>query len=340
MSTVKAWVDKRKYEDNEDYYEDDQPNAHCENYWMNNQSQQVYSNEGYYQEEEQPYWNHQEHDYQTNRYNLDGDDQEEEQPNGYWENSWNPSHTYTQNWNNSQRFEEEHSYPPYPQPPQQRMPNDSSFPPRPQGQNNYQGNYQRQGYDSKPKPRAKLLFKPRAEFVFKSRPRLESKSQYSQGNYQKPYQARSNMNEQGNSSSNSQNSSMMSMMAQLMESNKRAKRATKEWKAKLDELAAENKDLLKRTTQLKQIGELPSQPDVNSLERVEAITLKSGKVLPTPQGKSSLNGKEMRGGIAKESLEVEPQAPTEEEKKEEEPILMRKYVPMVPFPPKVKQKQA
>ncbi|CAM8936817.1 unnamed protein product [Rhodiola kirilowii] len=36
--------------------------------------------------------------------------------------------------------------------------------------------------------------------------------------------------------------------------------------------------------------------------------------------------------MAKEDLESEPQAPIEEEKEHEEPILMRKYVPMVPFP--------
>ncbi|CAM8914213.1 unnamed protein product [Rhodiola kirilowii] len=36
--------------------------------------------------------------------------------------------------------------------------------------------------------------------------------------------------------------------------------------------------------------------------------------------------------MAKENPEVEPQTPTEEEKKHEEPALMRKYVPMVPFP--------
>ncbi|CAM8991408.1 unnamed protein product [Rhodiola kirilowii] len=36
--------------------------------------------------------------------------------------------------------------------------------------------------------------------------------------------------------------------------------------------------------------------------------------------------------MAKENPEVEPQTPTEEEEKHEEPALMRKYVPMVPFP--------
>ncbi|CAM8944452.1 unnamed protein product [Rhodiola kirilowii] len=36
--------------------------------------------------------------------------------------------------------------------------------------------------------------------------------------------------------------------------------------------------------------------------------------------------------MAKENSEVEPQALIEEEKEHEEPILMRKYVPMVPFP--------
>ncbi|CAM8956512.1 unnamed protein product [Rhodiola kirilowii] len=154
-------------------------------------------------------------------------------------------------------------------------------------------------------------------------------SQYSQGNYQKPYQAKSSMNDQGNSSSSIQDNTMMSMMAQMLESQK-------ETNKRMEQLEAHNKMLDNQVAQqavaLKQMGKLPSQPDVNSIEHVEAITLKSGKVLPTPQGKSSLDGKEVEGGVAKESLEDEPPAPTVEEKKEEEPILMRKYVPMVPFP--------
>ncbi|CAM8889514.1 unnamed protein product [Rhodiola kirilowii] len=207
------------------------------------------------------------------------------------------------------------------EPPQRRMSNDSNFPPRPQGQNNYQGNYQRQGYSSN---------QNQGQNSYSNQGQSSNQnSQYSQGNYQKPYQAKSNMNDQGNSSSNSQDNSMMSMMAQMLESNKESNR---KMEARMDELMAENKRLAKENAHMKQKGKLPSQPDVNSLEHVEAITLKSGKVLPTPQGKSSLNDKEMEGGVAKESLEVEPQAPTEEEKKEEEPILMRKYVPMVPFP--------
>ncbi|CAM8987836.1 unnamed protein product [Rhodiola kirilowii] len=122
---------------------------------------------------------------------------------------------------------------------------------------------------------------------------------------------------------------MMAMMAQMLESNKKLE-------AKIDEIAAENKRLSKESAQqavaLRQMGKLPSQPDVNSIEHVEAITLENGKVLPTPQGKSSLKGKEVDGEMAKENSEVEPQTPTEEEKKHEEPALMRKYVPMVPFP--------
>ncbi|CAM8983909.1 unnamed protein product [Rhodiola kirilowii] len=201
------------------------------------------------------------------------------------------------------------------------MSNDSNFPPKPQGQNNFQGNYQRQGYGSN---------QNQGQNSYSNQGQSSNQnSQYSQGNYQMPYQAKSNMNDQGNSSSNSQDNSMMSMMAQMLESNKES---NMKMEAKMDELMAENKRLAKENAHMKQIGKLPSQPDVNSLEHVEAITLKSGKVLPTPQGKSSLNDKEMEGGVAKENLEVEPQAPTEEEKKEEEPILMRKYVPMIPFP--------
>ncbi|CAM8879796.1 unnamed protein product [Rhodiola kirilowii] len=121
----------------------------------------------------------------------------------------------------------------------------------------------------------------------------------------------------------------MSMMAQMLENQK-------ETNKRMEQLEAHNKMLDNQVAQqavaLKQIGKLPSQPDVNSIEHVEAITLKSGKVLSTPQENSSPNDKEMERGVATENLEVEPQAPTEGEKKEEEPILMRKYVPMVPFP--------
>ncbi|CAM8962412.1 unnamed protein product [Rhodiola kirilowii] len=216
------------------------------------------------------------------------------------------------------------------EPPQKRMSNDSNFPPRPQGQS-YQGNYQRQGYGSN-QNQGQNSYSNQGQNSYSNQGQGSNQnSQHSQGNYQnqRPYQAKSNMNEQGNSSSNSQDNSMMAMMAQMLESNKKLE-------ARMDEIAAENKRLSKENAQqavaLKQMGKLPSQPDVNSIEHVEAITLKSGKVLPTPQGKSSPNDKEMEGGVAKGSLGDEPQAPTEEEKKEEEPILMRKYVPMVPFP--------
>ncbi|CAM8978611.1 unnamed protein product [Rhodiola kirilowii] len=215
------------------------------------------------------------------------------------------------------------------EPPQRRMSNDSNFPPRPQGQNTYQGNYQRQGYGSNQNQGQNSYANQGQNSYSNQGHGSNQNSQYSQGNYQKPYQAKSNVNDQGNSSSSTQDNTMMSMMAQMLENQK-------ETNKRMEQLEAHNKMLDNQVAQqaiaLKQIGKLPSQPDVNSIEHVEAITLKSGKVLPTPQGKSSLDGNEAEGGVAKESLEDEPQAPTEEEKKQEEPILMRKYVPMVPFP--------
>ncbi|CAM8950779.1 unnamed protein product [Rhodiola kirilowii] len=123
---------------------------------------------------------------------------------------------------------------------------------------------------------------------------------------------------------------MIAMMAQMLESQK-------ETNKKMEELVAENKRLAKENAHMKQIGKLPSQPDVNSLEHVDAITLKSGKVLPTPQGKSNLNSKKVDEEVANENAEVELQAPTGEEKKEGEPILMRKYVPVIPFPQRLKK---
>ncbi|CAM8911514.1 unnamed protein product [Rhodiola kirilowii] len=177
------------------------------------------------------------------------------------------------------------------EPPQRRMVNDSNFTPKPQGQNNYQGNYQRQGYGS------------------------------NQNQGQNSYSTQG----QGQASSNAQDNPMMAMMAQMLESQK-------ETNKKMEELVAENKRLAKENAHMKQIGRLPSQPDMNSLEHIDAITLKSGKVLPTPQGKSNLNDKEMEEGVANENSKIELQTPTEEDKKEEESVLMRKYVPMVPFP--------
>ncbi|CAM8907397.1 unnamed protein product [Rhodiola kirilowii] len=239
----------------------------------------------------------------------------------------NQQRNYNQNANPTTRTYE---------PPQRRISNDSNFTSRPQGQGNYQSNYQgnnqRQAYGSSPNHnQGQNSYSNQGQNSTSNQGQGSNQnSQYSQGNYQKPYQAKSNMNEQGNSSSNSQDNPMMAMMAQILESNKESNR---KMEAKMDEVVAENKRLAREVAQMKQIGKLPSQPDVNYIEHVEAITLKSGKVLLTPQGKPSLKGKEVEEENAKESSEEEPQAPMEEEKKEhEEPILMRKYVPMVPFP--------
>ncbi|CAM8921953.1 unnamed protein product [Rhodiola kirilowii] len=214
------------------------------------------------------------------------------------------------------------------EPPQRRMSNEPNFAPKPQGQGNYQGTYQRQGYGSNQN-------QGQASYSTQGQGSNQNSQYSNQGNYQRPYQAKPQMNDQGPSNSqrqapsNNQDNTMMSMMAQMLDNQK-------ETNKRMEQLEAHNKMLENQVTQqavaLKQMGKLPSQPDVNSIEHVDAITLKSGKILPTPQGKSSPDGKEKEGGIAKENLEDEPQAPSEEEKKEEEPILMRKYVPMVPFP--------
>ncbi|CAM8928960.1 unnamed protein product [Rhodiola kirilowii] len=214
------------------------------------------------------------------------------------------------------------------EPPQRRMANDSNFTPRPQGQNSYQGSYQRQGYGSN-QNQGQNSYSTQGQGSTQN-------SQYSQGNSQRPYQAKSPMNDQGNShhqgqaSSNPQDNPMMAMMAQMLESQKETNKM-------MEELVAENKRLAKENAHMKQIGKLPSQPDVNSLEHVDAIMLKSGKVLPTPQGKSNFNSKEVDEEVANENAEVELQAPTGEEEKEEEPILMRKYVPVIPFPQRLKK---
>ncbi|CAM8896181.1 unnamed protein product [Rhodiola kirilowii] len=240
----------------------------------------------------------------------------EEDDDGYEEAHFvNQQRNYNQNANPTTRNYE---------PPQKRMSNDSNFTSRPQGQgnyqSNYQGNYQRQGYGFN-QNQGQNSYSNQGQNSYSNQGQGSNQnSQYSQGNYQKPYQAKSNMNEQGGSSSNSQDNPMMAMMAQMLESNKKLE-------AKIDEIAAENKRLSKESAQqavaLRQMGKLPSQPDVNSIEHVEAITLKNGKVLPTPQGKPSLKGKEVEGEMAKENLESEPQVPIEEEKEHEEPILMR-----------------
>ncbi|CAM8919529.1 unnamed protein product [Rhodiola kirilowii] len=214
------------------------------------------------------------------------------------------------------------------EPPQRRMSNEPNFAPKPQGQSNYQGTYQRQGYGSNQN-------QGQASYSTQGQGSNQNSQYSNQGNYQRPYQAKPQMNDQGPSNSqrqapsNNQDNAMMSMMAQMLENQK-------ETNKRMEQLETHNKMLENQVAQqavaLKQMGKLPSQPDVNSIEHVEAITLKSGKVLPTPQGKSSPDGREKDGGIAKENSDVEPQAPIEEEKKHEEPVLMRKYVPMVPFP--------
>ncbi|CAM8962941.1 unnamed protein product [Rhodiola kirilowii] len=214
------------------------------------------------------------------------------------------------------------------EPPQRRMSNEPNFAPKPQGQSNYQGTYQRQGYGSNQN-------QGQASYSTQGQGSNQNSQYSNQGNYQRPYQAKPQMNDQGPSNSqrqapsNNQDTAMMSMMAQMLENQK-------ETNKRMEQLETHNKMLENQVAQqavaLKQMGKLPSQPDVNSIEHVEAITLKSGKVLLTPQGKSSPDGRKKEGGIAKENSDVEPQAPIEEEKKHEEPVLMRKYVPMVPFP--------
>ncbi|CAM8877537.1 unnamed protein product [Rhodiola kirilowii] len=136
------------------------------------------------------------------------------------------------------------------------------------------------------------------------------------------------MNDQGTSNqqrqapSNTQDNAMMSMMAQMLESKKESNKRME---------MLENQ-VAQQAVALKQFGKLPSQPDVNSTEHINAITLKSGRILPTPQGKLNSNSKEIEAEVANENSEVELQTPMEEEKKEEEPVLTRKYVPMIPFP--------
>ncbi|CAM8955030.1 unnamed protein product [Rhodiola kirilowii] len=228
----------------------------------------------------------------------------EDDDDGYEEAHFvNQQRNYNQNANPTTRNYE---------PPQKRMSNDSNFTSRPQGQGNYQSNYQgnnqRQGYGSSSNQnQGQNSYSNQGQNSYSNQGQGSNQnSQYSQGNYQRPYQAKSNTNDQGNSSSNSQDNPMMAMMAQMLEN-------TKKLEAKMDEIAAENKRLSKESAQqavaLRQIGKLPSQPDVNSIEHVEAITLKSGKVLPTPQGKSSSNGKEVEGENAKENSEEDPRAP-------------------------------
>ncbi|CAM8962105.1 unnamed protein product [Rhodiola kirilowii] len=140
------------------------------------------------------------------------------------------------------------------EPPQKRMSNDSNFPPKPQGQS-YQRNYQRHGYGSN-QNQGQNSYSNQGQNSYSNQGQGSNQnSQYSQGNYQKPYQAKSNMNEQGGSSSNSQDNPMMAMMAQMLESNKKLE-------AKIDEIAAENKRLSKESAQqavaLRQMGKLPS----------------------------------------------------------------------------------
>ncbi|CAM8948034.1 unnamed protein product [Rhodiola kirilowii] len=126
-------------------------------------------------------------------------------------------------------------------------------------------------------------------------------------------------------------------MAQMLESQKESNKRME---------MLENQ-VAQQAVALKQFGKLPSQPDVNSIEHcnaiflkgeepsithVDAITLKSGRVIPNPQREPSPSDKEVELEIAHESPEIELQVPAEKEKEKEEPVLMRKYVPMVPFP--------
>ncbi|CAM8987896.1 unnamed protein product [Rhodiola kirilowii] len=170
------------------------------------------------------------------------------------------------------------------EPPQRRMPNNPGFPSKPQGQNNYQGNYQRQGYGSN-QNQGQNSYSNRGQ----SSNQNQGQNNY-QGNYQRHYQAKPPMNDQwtshqqGQASSNTQDNAMMSMMAQMLVNQK-------ETNKKMEQLEAHNKMLENQVAQqavaLKQFGKLPSQPDVNSTEHCNAIFLEEPPLyvprVPFPQ---------------------------------------------------------
>ncbi|CAM8920136.1 unnamed protein product [Rhodiola kirilowii] len=142
----------------------------------------------------------------------------EEDDDGYEEAHFvNQQRNYNQNANPTTRNYE---------PPQKRMSNDSNFTSRPQGQGNHQSNYQgnnpRQGYGSSSNQnQGQNSYSNQGQNSYSNQGQGSNQnSQYSQGNYQRPYQAKPNTNDQGNSSSSSQDNPMMAMMAQMLENTK------------------------------------------------------------------------------------------------------------------------
>ncbi|CAM8909002.1 unnamed protein product [Rhodiola kirilowii] len=194
------------------------------------------------------------------------------------------------------------------EPPQRRMTNDSNFTPKPQGQNNYQGNYQRQGYGSN---------QNQGQNSYSTQGQSSN-----QGNYQKPYQAKPQMNDQGTSNpqrqapSNTQDNAMMSMLAQVLENQK-------ETNKKIEQLETHTKMLENQIAQqaessTRSHGKLPAKLEHGQREHCNAVTLRSGKELEDEQPKKKRVSLDLRGQASAEIEELDEEVPNPQAQKESE----------------------
>ena len=109
-------------------------------------------------------------------------------------------------------------------------------------------------------------------------------------------------------------------------------------------MQAHNKMLESQIAQLsigssqKNYGKLPSQPEINPREGVNAITLRSGKQLSTSEPRKEESEKDSE--LEKEEIEVSEIKPTENSKKtkeEERYVSPPAYQPPLPFPQRIQK---
>ncbi|CAM8940405.1 unnamed protein product [Rhodiola kirilowii] len=203
------------------------------------------------------------------------------------------------------------------------MTNDSNFPPKPQGQNSFQGNYQRQNQQSQSSQvQQKAPYQPRANYQYQQ-----------QGNYQEmsPQQL------QAPTHQSTQEQSMTDILASLVVNQAKADQRMNQMFQRMDEISTHNKMLEMQIAQQAESSTKAQSEATERKEHCEAVTLMSGKKLEGVAPKKAVQMPPKPVGQARaeerEFNEEVPNPPTVKAKESEERREeLKPYSPPVPFP--------
>ncbi|CAM8895531.1 unnamed protein product [Rhodiola kirilowii] len=243
------------------------------------------------------------------------------------------------------------------EPPQRRMANDSNFPPKPQGQNSFQGNYQRQNQQGQSsQAQQKAPYQPRENY----------QGYQQQGNYQgmSPQQKTQyqNQGQQYQAQTQSQRpyqqvdpppqpsnelSGVEAMFAKLLANQNEIRQELNEVKQSHQRLEIHNKMLETQIAQqadssTRAPGKLPARLDQVNREHCNAVSLRSGKELESEPPKRKKVSFDLRGQASAEIEELDEEVPNPQAQKEgeveKEKDKPRVYTPPIPFPQRLKKK--